>query len=323
MKIDLSEQWLSVYEALASAVRLNIIKMLAARPMNIKEIAEALGLSSPMITMHIGKLEKAGIVTAERVSGNGAVQKRCRLSMKSLEIEFPGNEDAEYPVQEFSLPIGHYTDFSAAPTCGLATTEKIIGYFDDPRYFLDPERVNSHILWFASGYVEYKVPNLLLKSQKLKALEISMELGSEAPGVNSNWPSDIGFRLNGIKVGQWTCPGDFGEKRGKFTPRWWSTTLGQFGFLKLLRIDETGTYIDGDRVSGIALSQLELSQKQWSFRIEVPPEAEHCGGVTLFGSGFGNYNQDIVFRSFYEPAEAAPYSAGKPLTKGASVFPTK
>ena len=298
LKIDLSEQWLPVYEALASDARLKIIHLLAERPMNIKEIAQALGLSSAIITMHIKKLEKAQIVTAERVSGNGAVQKRCRLNTESIEIAFP-HPKTSGKVSEFSLPIGHYTDFSVCPTCGLATTRKIIGYFDDPRYFLDPERVNSGILWFASGFVEYKMPNYLLKGQTVQAVEISLELGSEAPGVNNDWPSDIGFYLNGVRLGQWTCPGDFGGTRGRFTPDWWSPDIGQFGLLKVIRVDETGSYIDGDRVSGITVQELDLLRKQWSFRVEVSEQAEHCGGVTIFGSGFGNYNQDILFRVYY------------------------
>lgn len=99
---------------------------------------------------------------------------------------------------QFIVPVRHYTDFNITTTCVLATTEKVIWYFDDPRYFLDPKRVNVKILWFAKGYVEYKILNQLLASQHLKELEISMELGSEAPGVNSNWPSDISFIFIGI-----------------------------------------------------------------------------------------------------------------------------
>ena len=48
-----------------------------------------------------------------------------------------------------------------------------------------------------------------------------MELSSEAPGVNSNWPSDISFCLNDESIGIWTSPGDFGDVRGIFTPDWW------------------------------------------------------------------------------------------------------
>ena len=72
---------------------------------------------------------------------------------------------------------------------------------------------------------------------------------------------------------------------------------------KVIRVDETGSYVDGDRVSDVNLSRLDLGGNQWTFRIEASPEAEHCGGVTLFGAGFGNYNQDLLFKLFYESLE--------------------
>jgi predicted transcriptional regulator len=31
-------------------------------------------------------------------------------------------------------------------------------------------------------------------------------------------------------------------------------------------------------------------------RVGVKEEAEHPGGINIFGSGFGNYGQDIVLR---------------------------
>ncbi len=46
MKIDVSEKWLPVYEALSSDVRIRIINLLAQNPLNIKHLAEQLGLSS-------------------------------------------------------------------------------------------------------------------------------------------------------------------------------------------------------------------------------------------------------------------------------------
>lgn len=299
MKIYATEKYLPIYEALASDVRLKIVNMLAEMPMNIKSLAEELSLSSAILTMHIRKLENAGIVKSERVHTNRAVYKVCSLDIDSIEIEFPKKSESLIKVHEFVLPVGHYTDFDVVPTCGLATVEKLIGYFDDPRYFLDPDRVNSKILWFTKGYVEYKIPNHLLSDQTPKSLEISMELGSEAPGVNSNWPSDITFYLNGLKVGQWTSPGDFGGTKGNYTPEWWSLGVGQYGLLKVIRIDETGSYMDGEKISEMTLNQLDVRQKQWSFRIAVLEDAEHLGGVTIFGSGFGNYNQDIVFKLFY------------------------
>lgn len=299
MKIDISEKWLPVYQALASDVRLKIIRLVAQKPMNIKELAEKLGLSSAILTMHVKKLEKAGIITTERIHQGGAVHKICALVMDSLVIDFPSRGLNDIEVHEFSLPVGHYTDFEIFPTCGLATPEKVIGYFDDPRCFLEPERVNCGILWFARGFVEYRVPNRLLSDQKPRALEISLELGSEAPGINNNWPSDISFYFNGVKLGSWTSPGDYGGTRGRYTPEWWSLGVGQYGLLKVLRVDGRGSYIDGKKCSDITIEQLRIRDKQWTFRVAVPDNAAHIGGATIFGSGFGNYDQDIVFRLYY------------------------
>lgn len=299
MKIDTTEKWLPVYEALASPVRLKIIQLLAQRPMNIKELAEALNLSSAILTMHVKKLEKAQIVKSERTHCNGAVQKLCTLALDTLKIEFPNKSTVERKYHEMSVPVGHYTDFHIAPTCGLATTENIIGHFDDPRYFLDPQRVNAGILWFAQGYVEYKVPNYLLSVQQPEELQISLEIGSEAPGINSNWPSDITFFLNGITIGQWTSPGDFGGNRGKYTPEWWSLDVGQYGLYKVIRINSEGSYLDGKKISNATLEDIDIRQANLSFRIAVLEDAEHVGGLTLFGKGFGNYNQDILFKLYY------------------------
>ncbi|WP_274649263.1 ArsR/SmtB family transcription factor [Paenibacillus humicola] len=303
MKIDVTEKWLPVYEALASDVRINIIQLLAKRDMNIKELAQAVNLSSPIMTMHVKKLEKAGLIRTTMVSGRGGAKKVCTLSTDFIEIEFPAKDDPsarEYHLTEVS--VGHYTDFDIEPTCGLATTEKVIGIFDEPRYFLDPERVNAKILWFGSdGFVEYKVPNFIMKGEEPVELEISMEISSEAPFTNDNWPSDITFFLNGVNLGTWTSPGDFGGgNRGKYTPDWWWNEINQYGLLKVLKINKSGTYIDGQHLSGVTLDMLDVKLKQWTFRVAVLEDAVNIGGLTLFGSGFGNYNQDLLFKLYYE-----------------------
>jgi predicted transcriptional regulator len=298
MKIDITNSSLPIFEALASEVRIRIIHFLSEKPMNIKDLASELNLSSAIVTMHVNKLEKAGIIKGERTRSKGGVQKICTLVMDSLEITFPGFKK-QRKFHQLVTPIGHYTDISAIPTCGLATSEKMIGYFDDPRYFLDPERVDAKILWFSQGFVEYKIPNYLLSTQVPTELEISLELGSEAPGYNQNWPSDISFFVNDVNLGHWTSPGDFAGERGRFTPSWWSNDINQYGMLKIIRIDSTGTYIDGKKISDITIQHIDIYKKQWSFKISVLENAEHVGGLTLFGKGFGNYDQDIILRLFY------------------------
>ena len=56
------------------------------------------------------------------------------------------------------------------------------GELDDVRYFDHPDRFNADIMWFTEGYVEYVIPNLTPRNQKITQLSLSAEISSEAPG---------------------------------------------------------------------------------------------------------------------------------------------
>jgi predicted transcriptional regulator len=214
-------------------------------------------------------------------------------------VEFPLKDKEHRELRRTDVSVGHYTDVSIVPTCGICTRDKIIGYFDEPRYFFDSERVDAKILWFGQGYVEYKIPNFLMASEEPLELEISMEISSEAPCTNQDWPSDITFFFNGVAVGMWTSPGDFGGK-GKLNPSWWREDINQYGLLKRLIIKKDGTFMDGIKISNVTLDDINIRNPYWIFRIAVLEDARHVGGLTLFGTGFGNYNQDIVFKLYYK-----------------------
>ncbi|MEC0172486.1 ArsR/SmtB family transcription factor [Paenibacillus graminis] len=312
MKLDLTEESLPVYEALSSAVRLRMLRLLAVQPMNVKELAAAAQLSSAIMTMHVRKLEAAGLIRTHMAPGRSGLQKICTLAAESAEIIFPAQTAAERKSHRKEIPVGLYSDFRIEPTCGLATVEKVIGNFDDPRYFWDLERKNAGILWFGKGYVEYKIPNFLLSSEQPEELVITMEIASEAPSINNNWPSDITFTLNGTKLGFWTSPGDYGDSRGKYTPSWWPALTNQYGLLKQLRVTPNGTFMDGQKLSGVTLGQVDIRSKQWTLRLSVEEDAEHIGGLTLFGKGFGNYNQDMLVELFYTYLSESPGAAGTP-----------
>ncbi len=299
MKLDTSEESLAVYEALASKIRLQIIRLLADNALNIKELAEKLGLSSAIVTMHIKKLEKARLITTERIPGKSGTQKISRLAVNDAIINFPKSRQIDEQWHESIVPIGQYVDFSVTPSCGLATDTAYIGKFDDPRYFLDAQRVNAGILWFTQGYMEYKIPNFLKSNQTPDLLEISFEIASEFPSYKENWPSDITFSINQIEVGTWTSPGDFGGTKGKFTPDWWPEAINQYGLLKNLRIDQEETRMNDEILSSVSLKNLDIHREFLTLRIAVNETAKNVGGCTLFGSGFGNYAQDILSKLYY------------------------
>ena len=125
----------------------------------------------------------------------------------------------------------------------------------------------------------------------------SLELSSEVPGTSADWPSDITLAVNGKDIGTWTSPGDFGDKRGVYTPDWWKLKGSQYGKLKSWRVNADGTYVDGVKISPVSLKDLDVDiHHSIRLRIGVKDEARHPGGINIFGRGFGNYDQDIVLR---------------------------
>lgn len=298
IKSNGESHFMPLYEALASEVRWRIMSLIAESEMNVKEIAAKLELSPSIVTMHIRKLEEAGLIESRRVRQNGGTHKMCILKEKRIQIDLPTNSRI-VRIREQTISVGHYTAFEVHPTCGLGTLEKEIGIWDDPRYFLDPERVQAAILWFGRGYVEYKTPNYMSSNQTADAIEISVEMASEAPGLRDHWPSDILFTFNGVSLGTWTSPADFGRAaRGKFTPEWWHRNVNQYGLLKTIRIDSMGTFMDGEWMSDVRITDIHLLEPFWTLRFSVDEQAANVGGLTLYGSGFGNHDQDIVIRVF-------------------------
>lgn len=295
MEVNISYDSLPVFEALASKVRIDIIKLLSKNKLSVKEIAQELQLSSAIVTMHIRKLEEANIIKTERISQ----KKISSLKIDCINITFPEKIFNAFDTKEFSIPIGHYTNYEIQPTCGLASSNDFIGPVDEPKYFMDPQRMDARILWFNQGFVEYQTPNYFSEQEKIEMIEISLEISSEFPFYNNNWPSDITFYLNDVELGTWTSPGDYGDIRGKYTPAWYPDNLNQYGLLKTIRITNHTTNIDGDTLSNIHLNDLPLDQDIWTFRIEVKDTAKNIGGCTLFGKDFGNYDQDIHFKIYY------------------------
>lgn len=288
-----------LFKALSSEVRINILNLLSEyKQLNINELSEKLNLTNGALTMHVKKLEECGLIVITNLTAKHGLQKVCSLHENKIVVDMElDNPENSYDID---LSIGHYSSYEIEPTCGIATKDKLIGEVDNPNYFADPERINASILWFTKGYIEYKIPNYLKSNQTISEIQISMEISSEAPGICNNWPSDIYFAINNINLGCWTSPGDFGDNSGLFTPSWWFPNWNQYGLLKLLSINQYGTFIDGLKISDVTLEDLNLTYKSdISLKISVPESAKHIGGVTIFGKYFGNYNQGIHVRVIY------------------------
>ena len=295
---------LEIFKALGSDVRVEILNILLENNnMSMNELASRLKITNGALTSHVKKLESCGLITTSSESAGHGNQKICSVHLDKILIDLEKEEDFSN-VYNTEIKVGHYSKYDICPTCGLASSQALIGEVDDPRYFEHPERYNAEILWFTKGYVEYVIPNFIPASQKITQITISAELSSEAPGVNNDLPSDISFYLNDVCIGTWTSPGDFGDVKGLFTPDWWYPNWNQYGLLKLLVINKKGTFIDGLKISDVTIDSFNLDYRSGiRFKMAVDDSAAHVGGLTIFGKSFGNYGQDIKVSIHHVPIE--------------------
>lgn len=289
-----------IVKALASMPRMMILRLLRHRgPLNVNEISEALDLPQSTVATNVQTLEACGLIETQAMKANKGRQKICYARYGEILVRFD-----DPPLQqktnliEVAMPIGLYTSCNVTAPCGLCSSEGVIGLLDVPDFFLDPSRMKASLLWFWRGHVEYKFPNnARVLNAEVEAIEFTMELSSEVPGTNADWPSDISIWVNDVKVGTWTSPGDYGDKRGRLTPRWWKLEGSQYGHLTTWVVSGKGTSVNGTRASDVTLDRLGLLEHHSiRLRVGIDEGAQRPGGVNIFGKQFGNHDQDIVMR---------------------------
>lgn len=292
-----------IFRALGSPTRLSILRLLSERELNINELGRCLDVNLPTVSKHVQALEQAGLVASEYMAGTQGTQKRCRLQHRRLLVSFEQEPMPENQCEEISMPLGLYSLVNPeGPTCGLASADGTINLADDPQSFLYPDRHTAQILWMSDGFIEYVFPNKLPTSVEIWKAELQMEICSECPDFNNDYPSDITVWFNGVEVGTWTSPGDFGGKRGRLNPPWWNDHGTQFGALKTFSVSREGSFVDGVMASEVTIRDTMIVPHQpITARIGIKPDAAHPGGFNLFGKAFGNYKQDLLLRLHYLP----------------------
>lgn len=298
MKIDIKKENINYFNALASETRLKILEYLLKKPYTIKELSILLDLSMTIVSKHVRILEETNFIEILNEKAVKGIQKKCKIILRDYTLGFKRESIGYKRVTEQEISIGTYSNYEISPTCGLATKEKILGECDDIRYFSHLEKEKAGILWFGSGWIEYKLPSYLFEPENLEKIEITLEICSECPGVNLNFLSDIYFYINGKELGQWTSPGDFGDRKGRLSPKWWFLT--EYGILKKITISKRGIFIDNKKVSDMTIKKLNISKNEDSiFRISAPRKTKNSGGLTLFGKDFGDYNQGIILKIYH------------------------
>ena len=81
------EQLLAVLTAVANPQRLRVIAALVGGRVHVSELARRLGISRPLLYMHLDKLEKAGLVAGQlELSGDGKAMKYFELAPFELRL---------------------------------------------------------------------------------------------------------------------------------------------------------------------------------------------------------------------------------------------
>ena len=300
LQINDEEKLPDMIQALNASVRRKMMALLSRSSYSIADLAKILKLPISTVSFHVNILRKAGFVnvTVKRnTRGNAKIVSR---QIDRFSLGFLLDTQTKSKTYSMEIPLGSFCDAQIEAGCGMANGNGIIIADDTPGVFFSPERYSAQIIWFAKGYLEYRIPNYMMRDKKVNAVTFSMELCSEAPNYRNDWESDITFWVNGQEVATYVSPGDFGGRRGRLNPPWWSDFSTQYGIIKTIRITNECVYLDENAVSTLNIGKLGLQAGDYiTLRIGIKKDAHHQGGLNLFGEQFGDYAQGLVFTVDY------------------------
>lgn len=289
-----------VAHALSSKTRLDILEIINLNSgISIVALAQKLDIAVSSAAFHVELLSKAGLILTANAPGKHGTMRTCHALTSKIRIDLLTRQiQDQYNIFSYNIPIGSYNDCFATPTCGLASETEILEQADAPSAFFSPRKNEAQIIWMRHGRLTYKIPNYFLEANTPQEISFSMELCSEAPFYNLNYPSDITIWINGVETSTYTCPSDYGDRTGKLTPKWWSPKLTQYGELIKFSTDKKGSYINKIPIpNSPTIDQLHLKENPYiSFKIGIKDDAINKGGLNIFGEKFGDYPQNIIMR---------------------------
>lgn len=284
--------------ALSSPERIKIMRHLSDSNKSLSALSNELNIPITTVTRHVNALAEAGLIVVNYQPGIKGHAKYCAHALTSFTISLSDNKSINEEEKSYSveMPIGMFAHCHISAPCGLLSVDRPLIKYDNPKLFFTPERSEAELLWFNVGHVSYNFPTDPLYHHKCSSISFSFEVCSETEYYNERWPSDLTIFVNNVEVLTTTLPGDFGGRRGKYSPGFWSINSTQFGILKTIKINEKGVYENNALVrTDIKFDDLDLyTGNTVSLRLEIKKDAVHRGGINIFGKNFGDYNQAIV-----------------------------
>lgn len=105
------------------------------------------------------------ISVSEKPGVRGA-QKVCGITFEDIYLNAFQHKMDHSDSKEFRqiMPIGNYFDFEVSGNCGIISEKGYLGVEDSPSSFYCHNRNEAQLLWFHTGFVEYRFPTYLLKT---------------------------------------------------------------------------------------------------------------------------------------------------------------
>ena len=287
---------LEIARAISSPNRLEIIKSLNVKSMNIKELSELLNQPISSTSLNVDILESCGLIKTEMQFSQLGRSRLCSRCCDGISVDLQNDDTVRADEIKISLPIGSYFDCHVRPDCGIATVTGNLGVDTENNCFFKPERYKAELIWVSSGYLEYRIAQNEIPPNA-KKMEISFEACSEAPFYRNDFKSDITLWVNDIEIGTYTSPGDFGDRRGRLNPEWWPDSMTQYGVLVTWKINDKGCMLGANEINSKTFADIRQNEKDYlSIKIGIKDNAKYKGGINLFGKKFGDHNQDIAVK---------------------------
>lgn len=275
-----------------------IMKALLNSSQSLSDLSKTLNIPVSSMARHLDALIDAGLIHQSFQPGPKGHTKYYAQTILgfTVSLEKAKEDERNKPEYVVEMPIGMFSHCHIKAPCGILGLQGEIGGFDNPNCFFSPDRMKAECIWFDAGFISYNFPTDFPHSRILSEITFSFEICSETIYYNNNWPSDITVYINNTEITTFTSPGDFGGRRGKYTPAYWPLTSTQFGLLKRITVNSEGVFVDNNFVTdSVKFDDLKIYDgSAIKLEIGIKDDARHKGGINLFGKHFGDYPQSIV-----------------------------
>lgn len=291
--------------ALGNPVRLDILRYIQHDPrvFSVTDLVKGLDIPTTTLLFHLEKMADVGLINIIYKSTPHGTQRFVTRNLHGANLMFYRSADihAEYDATEtYSMGVGQFHEFTG-DTFSFCTAS---GAFHSPnsnQFCYIPERFDAQLVYTSKGRITYRFGNLPAIQRRINKIVLSLEICSEAPYYDNNYKSDITFWINGKEIATYTCPGDFGERRGRLNPDWWNSNNTQYGQLVTVSVSDGGVSVNGINTnSSVTVNDLKLNGKNYTEIVFGNKDtALNPGGFNIFGRSFGDHPQDISLTYYF------------------------